>query len=392
MSGSWRAATALVTTFLLAACTVSTTQVSSNTPSQESPSTSPSASAAPSPSASQSPTAAPTPSGPGLAIAALRVHNGEMGVPYFPVTLSAQNGAPPYSWSVAGGGLPPGLTLSAAGVITGNHRKVGTFAFTVKVMDSAGATATGKASIKVFPAFTVSQPCARACNVGVGCTRCGTFGSISGGAGPYVYKLVSGIVPPGMRWNNLALIGAFPAPPPPNLAVGPPPPPQPFTVSVTDDFKVTRTVTAFWNIFPAVNFVPAPAGGAPSGGCYQPGSGVCDNVSSGYPISYSLGNPVDNVKVVVVRACFDDPNATLKCSDDAGAQPLAYYIPPGWSATASGGTVMVGMNCGQPDQCAAKTGGVQWFGDVFIVLVDKGACVAPAAVQSALTVDVNIDI
>ena len=390
MRGSWRAPALFgAVVMVLAACTSSSSPTANVSPLQ-----SPSAASTPSETASPSAVAIPIPSpaGPALAIASMPVHNGEVGVGYLAVTLTAKNGAPPYAWSVSTGALPPGLTLSGGGVITGKNTQSGTFAFTVKVTDYAGATALGKIGMTVFSPFAVSQPCSTYCNVGVGCTVCGAFGSYSGGAGPYTFKIVSGTPPPGMGWKQLSLTGAFPPPPPPNITAGPPPPATPFTVQVTDGFSVSKTVTAYWNIFPAANFVPDPNGGPPSGGCYSPGSGVCDNVSTGSPISYTLGNPVDKISVVVVKACFDDPNATYICSTDSGAQPLAYYIPPGWYGTAKGGAVTVGMNCGNPDQCTPKTGGVQWYGDVYIVLVDKGACVAPSATQSALTVDVNIDI
>jgi Putative Ig domain len=366
--------------FLLAGCTASTspTASTSSEPSS-SPSASASASAESSPSASA--TAAPSASAP--AIAGLPVHNGEVGVGYLAVTFAAKNGTPPYSWSVASGTVPPGLSLSPAGALTGKNTTAGVFSFVAKVTDSAGGTASGNVKLTVFPAFAATSLCAKACNVGAQCTACGTFGKISGGAGPYTYKLVSGLTPAGMQWNKaLSLVGPFPAPPPPNLAAGPPPPPQPFTVQVTDDFGVTKTVTAYWNVFTGVDF-----GTSTSAGCYN-GPGSCSDSS----LTYSGGNPADNMAVVVVKACYDDPNAKYVCSDDAGAGPLASYLPPGWSAKASGGTVTVGMDCGNPDTCAAKTGYPGWYGDVYIVLRDKGACVAPANVQSPQTADVNIDI
>jgi sugar lactone lactonase YvrE len=47
----------------------------------------------------------------------------------------------PYRWSVSAGGLPGGLSLSAAGAITGTPTKVGTPSVVVKVTDSALPTA-----------------------------------------------------------------------------------------------------------------------------------------------------------------------------------------------------------------------------------------------------------
>jgi hypothetical protein len=55
-------------------------------------------------------------------------------------TLSASGGTPPYSWTVVSGNLPPGLTLSSAGVISGMPTAFGTYFVTVQIADSTGAT------------------------------------------------------------------------------------------------------------------------------------------------------------------------------------------------------------------------------------------------------------
>ena len=55
----------------------------------------------------------------------------------FKSTLTAPGGSPPYTWSVASGSLPAGVTLSAAGVISGTPTAYGTNSFTVQVADSA---------------------------------------------------------------------------------------------------------------------------------------------------------------------------------------------------------------------------------------------------------------
>ena len=52
-------------------------------------------------------------------------------------TLTSINGTLPYTWSIADGSLPLGLTLNAAsGVITGMPSEMGTFSFIAQVMDS----------------------------------------------------------------------------------------------------------------------------------------------------------------------------------------------------------------------------------------------------------------
>src|SRR5882724_7157076 len=60
------------------------------------------------------------------------------GVPYSPVVLQAGGGVPPYNWSLAPGSgpMPSGLTLSAAGVISGTPTTNATFSFALRVTDS----------------------------------------------------------------------------------------------------------------------------------------------------------------------------------------------------------------------------------------------------------------
>lgn len=66
----------------------------------------------------------------------------------YSATLAATGGVPPYTWSLAGGTLPTGLTLSTAGVISGTPTVVGTSNFTVKVV-AGPAVATKAHSIVV---------------------------------------------------------------------------------------------------------------------------------------------------------------------------------------------------------------------------------------------------
>ncbi len=54
----------------------------------------------------------------------------------YSATLTAYGGTPPYSWTVVSGSLPPGLSLSAAGVISGTSSAADTYTFTVQASDS----------------------------------------------------------------------------------------------------------------------------------------------------------------------------------------------------------------------------------------------------------------
>jgi hypothetical protein len=74
--------------------------------------------------------------------------------------LAAAGGTPPYSWSLASGSLPKGLTLSRAGALTGptNVASTGNYSFTVQVADSSAPRQTATAALTV-PVATASAAC-----------------------------------------------------------------------------------------------------------------------------------------------------------------------------------------------------------------------------------------
>jgi hypothetical protein len=73
-------------------------------------------------------------------------------VQFVPFTgaLTATGGTLPYSWSIAAGALPSGLTLGpTTGAISGTPSTPGTFPFTVAVADAQGVTVNFGGSIVV---------------------------------------------------------------------------------------------------------------------------------------------------------------------------------------------------------------------------------------------------
>jgi hypothetical protein len=65
-------------------------------------------------------------------------------------TLTAAGGTKPYAWSIAAGGLPPGLSLNGTtGVISGRATTLGTFAFTVQVRDSQSTPAAASKPLSI---------------------------------------------------------------------------------------------------------------------------------------------------------------------------------------------------------------------------------------------------
>ena len=92
-----------------------------------------------------------------LAIGTTFLPNGVVNVAYT-ATLTADGGTLPYTWSVAGGSLPPDLTLNPSnGVITGAPTATGTFSFTVQVRDAGNPVQTATQSLSLVIAL-VSEP------------------------------------------------------------------------------------------------------------------------------------------------------------------------------------------------------------------------------------------
>lgn len=86
----------------------------------------------------------------------------------------------PLTWSVAGGALPPGTSLSSAGVLTGNPSAVGTSTFTLRATDAAGRTATQTFSQTVRPVPAAGDTrCQRAPSEGSGLTATGPIGGVT---------------------------------------------------------------------------------------------------------------------------------------------------------------------------------------------------------------------
>lgn len=63
--------------------------------------------------------------------------------------LGASGGKTPYAWSIPVGSLPPGLVLSNTGAISGTPISLGTFNFTTKVSDAAGASTSQTTTLYV---------------------------------------------------------------------------------------------------------------------------------------------------------------------------------------------------------------------------------------------------
>src|SRR6266566_3906790 len=146
-----------------------------------------------------------------LTITTSSLHDGQVQQSY-QATILVSGGSALYSWSIAAGSLPTGLTLnSATGQITGTPNQSGTFPFTAQVKDSLNATATTNLSIAISPSalavMTSSLP-----NGVVGVAYPATNLTASGGTPPYAWSVTTAATsfPPGLTLSSTGQITGTP--------------------------------------------------------------------------------------------------------------------------------------------------------------------------------------
>jgi hypothetical protein len=129
-----------------------------------------------------------------------QLSSGALSTPY-QATLAASGGKAPYTWSLASGSLPAGLTISpGAGVISGTPTAAGNFSFVVQVADSAGVTASRAMTLAILSSLTIASTSQLAAGtVGAGYSHTLT---VTGGAPPYAWTITSGQLPASLTLNS----------------------------------------------------------------------------------------------------------------------------------------------------------------------------------------------
>jgi Putative Ig domain len=126
-------------------------------------------------------------------------------------TLAATGGTAPYTWSLASGSLPGGLSLSSGGVISGTPAVEGTFNFTIRVTDTAQQNSQKAFSLTIVPAgaplsITTTSPLPS----GVVGTRYSRDLQASGGTVPYRWTIRSGVLPQGLTLSSDGVLSGTP--------------------------------------------------------------------------------------------------------------------------------------------------------------------------------------
>lgn len=152
---------------------------------------------------------------------------------FYTTQLQAVQGSEPYTWSIAAGSLPQGLSLQADGVISGIPAEPSTspqlFGFTAQVIDNAGNFATQSLSITLYSnALAITTTALADAEQGVSYSQ--TINAING-TPPYVlWEVTSGSLPGGLAIDNGQIFGV------PNETGS-----FDFTLQVTDSDSSTTT-------------------------------------------------------------------------------------------------------------------------------------------------------
>lgn len=162
------------------------------------------------------------------------------GVPYS-VNFVASGGVAPYQFLVSTGMLPPGLSLSPSGALTGTPTAAGAYSFTITASDFLGreldvvgaGTISGGLVVTPPPGLVVDVPYSGQIQV-------------AGGTSPYGFVITSGGLPPGMSLSASGLLTGTPT------AAGT----YTLVVQVTDANGLTATVTLNIGVAPVPSAIP----------------------------------------------------------------------------------------------------------------------------------------
>ncbi len=150
---------------------------------------------------------------------------------YAAQTFTASGGQGAHSFALVAGALPPGMSLTSSGILSGTPSTPGLYNFSIAASDSSPApgpfssTPVAYSVSVVAPLIVVSPtslpPMTTAANYSE------TF-TASGGVGPYSFAITAGSLPPGLTLSGNTLSGV-------STAAGS----YPFTVTATDSSGFT---------------------------------------------------------------------------------------------------------------------------------------------------------
>jgi hypothetical protein len=251
--------------------------------------------------------------GPGVVVTNTSLAMGTIGMPYSQ-TLIATGGQAPYTWQMgAGGSLPPGLSLSAAGVISGTPLYGSSLTFSVKATDSLGLVAFATYTINILPQLEIITTSLPPIPVGTVYLQAITA---TGGETPYRWSAAN--LPAGLSLNAAT-----------GMIVGTPSSAGSTTVAVTVTDALNHSATQALEVTTAVAPVPAVTiGGLP--------------LSTGY-----LQQPSITVSLASPYTATLTGTLTVSFLSSLGTDPMIAFVVGGQSVTSTAFTIPAGATQAQ---------------------------------------------
>jgi len=152
----------------------------------------------------------------------------------FTYTFAGSGGTPPYTWSVNAGATPTGLNLSPnTGVLAGTPTELGTFTYTLKLLDSSlGSTTTTYSTTVSAPTSITTGSLAAWTQGAAGYSQ--TLVATGGSGSGFNWSVTSGSLPVGL--SLAAATGVISGTPTTAATYN-------FTVTATDNTSATLTVS-----------------------------------------------------------------------------------------------------------------------------------------------------
>jgi hypothetical protein len=258
---------------------------------------------------------------PPLAVTTSTLSNGEAELSYS-VALNASGGAGSRTWSVTGGQLPPGLTLSSDGRLSGTPTTAGTYTFTATVSD--GTSSSSKSlTVTIIPGITVNAaPVVPLAEVRTPYSvSVPTLLGVTGGMPPYRYAPVSGF-PFGIGFDS-ATGEIFGSPREAGVVA--------LTIQITDSNNATKQVTLSVTVLPKLQVLRLRLAGGRLGHSYKTnvtvtgGKGPVWTMSSGkLPTGLRLNSATGVINGVPKRA--GSFRFTVSVKDSLGATVSIRYV------------------------------------------------------------------
>jgi hypothetical protein len=216
---------------------------------------------------------------PPLVVSAQSLATGEADLAYA-ATLSSSGGAgSSRAWSVSKGSLPPGLSLSTDGHITGTPTTPGTFSFTATVSDGSSSSSRDF-SLTVIPGITVdATPDVPPAEVRTPYSvALPALLGVSGGVPPYRYAPVSGF-PFGIGFDSAT--GTIFGSPREEGTVD-------LTIQITDANGATKQVTVSVRVLPKLHVLRTRLAAGKAGKRYRASVSVSGGLDPSWAVTAGL--------------------------------------------------------------------------------------------------------